>query len=637
MRRALISSVAFLVVLPVLASFSGTDVFIGSVGRGPGAGGSDWYTSVWIHNPGTAPANVVAYLLLRNQTNPSAATQTVIVQPGETRRIDNIVETLFGQTNAFGAMRFTSTNRVLISARIYSKPSGAADSDSAGQSFDGIPSSFAIAAGQSAVVLGVHQTAPLDGSQFRYNYGFVETTGGSGVVHVSASDAAGTTVGAKDYSVGPFEARQFGIVDVVPAVSSTNLRLTIAVTSGTARVIAFGSGIANHSNDPTTFEMSFRDELLAGPAVPTSVTHDTTLTGDGSTGSPLGIAGAGSATAGKVLTANGSGGAAWQSVPGFTLPFVGDAAAPPTGVVFQVTNDSTDLNKWTIGATSHGSASGVLAFTDDGDAVTAQANGSGVGVRAVSNGGIGLFALGSAREGVNASSTNGRGVVATSTNDNGVYAVSSAKEAVKGISSSSHGVWGEAQASGGYGVVAVNTVGNHPALLGTLGFAGDFIGDVRVKGNLSKFSGSFTIDHPLDPEHKTLSHSFVESPDMKNIYDGIVMTDRDGFAAIELPAWFGALNDDFRYQLTVIGRFAQAIVETEIQNNRFTIRTDRPNVKVSWQVTGIRRDPWANAHRIKVEEDKPPEEQGYYLAPEVYDQPPARDVFWAKHPELRRK
>ncbi|HEV2721201.1 MAG TPA: hypothetical protein VG323_14355, partial [Thermoanaerobaculia bacterium] len=251
--------------------------------------------------------------------------------------------------------------------------------------------------------------------------------------------------------------------------------------------------------------------------------------------------------------------------------------------------------------------------------MTAVSN-TAVGLRASSNTSIAILAIGNSREGINTSSFNGRGVVASSTNDNGVYATSGAKEAIKGISSSSHGVWGESHANDSYGVGATNTVGNHPALLGTLGFAGDFVGDVRVKGALSKFSGSFTIDHPLDPEHKTLSHSFVESPDMKNVYDGVVVTDRDGFAAVELPDWFEALNRDFRYQLTCIGRFAQAIVETEVANNRFTIRTDRPNVKVSWQVTGIRHDAWADAHRIKVEEEKPPDEQGYYLAPEVAGQ-----------------
>ena len=40
--------------------------------------------------------------------------------------------------------------------------------------------------------------------------------------------------------------------------------------------------------------------------------------------------------------------------------------------------------------------------------------------------------------------------------------------------------------------------------------------------------------------------------------------------------------------------------------------------KVSWQVTGIRRDAWAEAHRIPVEEDKPESERGHYLHPEAF-------------------
>ena len=137
------------------------------------------------------------------------------------------------------------------------------------------------------------------------------------------------------------------------------------------------------------------------------------------------------------------------------------------------------------------------------------------------------------------------------------------------------------------------------------------VGNLNVTGTLTKGGGSFKIDDPLDAANKTLSHSFVESPDMMNIYNGNVTTDKHGLATVTLPAYFEALNRDFRYQLTVIGQFAQAIVGKEISQNRFIIRTDKPGVKVSWQVTGIRQDAWANAHRIPVEEQKPQKERGY--------------------------
>jgi hypothetical protein len=160
----------------------------------------------------------------------------------------------------------------------------------------------------------------------------------------------------------------------------------------------------------------------------------------------------------------------------------------------------------------------------------------------------------------------------------------------------------------------------------------NFSGNVSIGGSLSKGSGSFKIDHPLDPANRYLYHSFVESPDMMNVYNGNVVTDKNGTATVALPDYFEALNRDFRYQLTVIGQFAQAIVASEINHNQFTIRTDKPKVKVSWQVTGIRHDAYADAHRIQVEEDKPQQEQGHYLHPELFAAPPGQAVGYQARP-----
>jgi trimeric autotransporter adhesin len=157
-------------------------------------------------------------------------------------------------------------------------------------------------------------------------------------------------------------------------------------------------------------------------------------------------------------------------------------------------------------------------------------------------------------------------------------------------------------------------------------------GNVDVRGTLSKGGGSFKIDHPLDPANKYLYHSFVESPDMKNMYDGNITTDGAGQATVTLPDWFETLNRDFRYQLTVIGQFAQAIVASEISGNQFSIRTDKPNVKVSWQVTGTRQDAYANAHRIQVEVDKAPADRGHYLYPELVGAPETERIGYMAVP-----
>ena len=217
-----------------------------------------------------------------------------------------------------------------------------------------------------------------------------------------------------------------------------------------------------------------------------------------------------------------------------------------------------------------------------------------------------------------------------------------AEVGVDGATNTGNAVVGECYGSGGdrrgaflygesdstaYGIIAQGTGTGAGATvygvyataqgMGTLK-AGYFDGDVDVVGTLSKSAGSFKIDDPIDPENKYLYHSFVESPDMMNVYNGNVVTDASGEAVVTLPDYFEALNKDFRYQLTVIGQFAQAIVEKEIDNGGFTIRTDKPNVKVSWQVTGIRNDAYARTHRIPVEVDKPMRVRGTYLQPEAF-------------------
>jgi len=195
--------------------------------------------------------------------------------------------------------------------------------------------------------------------------------------------------------------------------------------------------------------------------------------------------------------------------------------------------------------------------------------------------------------------------------------------------------------NGNYGWIAgadvalqgVNVIsGTSVALAGPL-HAGIFTGNVQIQGNLSasgslsKGSGEFKIDHPLDPENKYLHHSFVESPDMMNIYNGNAILDEHGRAWVELPDWFGALNKDFRYQLTPVGAPGPDLfIAEEVSDNRFQIAGGPPGMKVSWQVTGIRQDAFANAHRIPVEEDKSGKERGKYLHAKAHGFPETMEI-----------
>ncbi len=246
-----------------------------------------------------------------------------------------------------------------------------------------------------------------------------------------------------------------------------------------------------------------------------------------------------------------------------------------------------------------------------------QGNGSGFGplgapaVWADADTSIAVFALSAGNVGVEAisfSATQGIGVFGEA-DDAGI-----ASYGIVGVSvaDDGNGVYGESDGTGG---VPWAIWGN---AFSANSVAGHFDGDIEATGNVGGATKTFRIDHPLHPTDKFLYHSSVESPDMMNIYNGNITTNLNGDATIQLPEYFTALNKDFKYQLTSIGQFSQAIVSEEIADNHFSIKTDKPNIKVSWQVTGVRHDPAALAHPVIVEKDKKGFEIGKYICPEGY-------------------
>lgn len=176
------------------------------------------------------------------------------------------------------------------------------------------------------------------------------------------------------------------------------------------------------------------------------------------------------------------------------------------------------------------------------------------------------------------------------------------------------GTTGGGQARGVYGTAA--------AVNGATAWAGYFAGDVNVTGIVASVAAGSKMDNPVDPANQYLYHAAVESSDMLNIYSGNVILDENGEAWVDLPAWFEALNKEFRYQLTPIGAPGPSLyIAEKIQDNRFKIGGGEPAMEVSWQVTGIRNDPYAQDHRFPVEQVKPEAERGTYLYPQGYGMP----------------
>jgi hypothetical protein len=310
------------------------------------------------------------------------------------------------------------------------------------------------------------------------------------------------------------------------------------------------------------------------------------------------------------LQTTGTGGMFWQ-----ILNTGAGAAQGANKLNFR--NDSSGLDVMTllangqvgIGATTPAN----LAWLE----VDAPQDGSTVGLD--SNGLAGIFGKGATNvSNPNAETDGGVGVVGIGghgTNydgDGGVF------------------VGGSSSSSSGDGLYAA------PGEQNVFHYAGNFDGDLNVTGKIYAGTKDFRIDHPLDPANKYLVHASVESSEMMNIYTGNVTTDAQGEARVQLPEWFEALNTDFRYQLTVIGQFAQAIVSSEVHNHEFAIRSSVPNVKVSWQITGVRQDAFAKANPMVVEEEKDARLKGFYIHPEFYGAPAEKQIEWGRHPQMMK-
>jgi len=360
------------------------------------------------------------------------------------------------------------------------------------------------------------------------------------------------------------------------------------------------------------------------------------------------------ASDGHVLVSDASGNASWQAGAGLALPYSG-------------TTDTDDGTALSVANTGDGGTGG--SFHGEGCGLYASSTAGGTqywhrGIHASISGGASLDdGIGVYVESQSEATTStglwcevsGSGQVGTTHDYRALNAtVNSSAEA----SGSNYGGWFSVVGNASYdncgvkstvsGVSGQNTYGLYAYTAGTVtntsygiyaaangapvNYAGYFAGDVFVSGTLSKSAGSFKIDHPIDPENMYLSHSFVESPDMMNVYNGNVILDGRGEAWVELPEYFEALNRDFRYQLTPVGGAAPDLhIAERISDGRFAIAGGEPGLEVSWQVTGIRRDKFAEEHPIIVEEAKRDVERGKYLNPELYGRPGSDGVHYAEH------
>ncbi|NOG92591.1 MAG: hypothetical protein HND42_05045 [Armatimonadetes bacterium] len=460
-------------------------------------------------------------------------------------------------------------------------------------------------------------------------YGRSSSPSGTGVFGENISNT-GVTYGMWGQTSSP-DGR--GVYGVASATTGTNFGVygRSASPSGTG---VFGENI---SNTGVTYGMWGQTSSPDGRGVYGLASA--------TTGTNFGVYGYTASTDGRGVAGHAS------AATGATYGVIGLSASTSGAGVIGLVTASTGLTTGVIGQSHSPSGRGVYGENTSETGVTYgvhgqaySADGRGVYGRAFHSSGINFGVYGSTI------STSGRGVAGEATAPTGeTYGVfglsaSTGGAGVMGLVTNSvgltTGVVGQSNSSIGRGVYGVatatsgTTVGVRAEVnsmqMGSYGLLGvepsGSAGHAIIANGSFAASGtkSFQIDHPLWPETHFLNHFCTEAPEPLNAYSGNVVTDARGYATVQLPDYFDSINRDFRYQLTVIDDsddFVLAKVVRKIQNNQFVIRTNKPRVEVSWEVKGIRNDPYVRKYGYETEQEKEDEIKGKYLHPELYGMP----------------
>jgi hypothetical protein len=222
-----------------------------------------------------------------------------------------------------------------------------------------------------------------------------------------------------------------------------------------------------------------------------------------------------------------------------------------------------------------------------------------------------------------------------------------------------NGTVGESNYTAGYGASGWNYAATDPGIgtfgQGITGIAGQSTNialsygvysydDGGIYNNLDVgvnfFAGgtkSFRIDNPLDPENKFLIHFCVESPEVLNLYRGMVVLDNNGEAVVILPDYFSSIDINSSYQLTPVGgSMPDLYIKNKITDGQFTIAGGVAGKEVSWTVYSERNDIYLknNPQQRETQPLKTGRYLGKYVYPEGYGQTKEKNILYKQQPIL---
>ena len=235
---------------PLLAGYSGRDLFIPVVGRGPGADGRTFGTTLWLTNVSRRDAAVTLTFLTTRDGKPQQHVSHLELGPAETKLIEELGAETFGVAEAKGALRVQSDRELLANARLSSRMPNETNAREVGMACAGIPAEFAIGPSDAATMQGIAL------GDYRTKLYLVETTGRPIGFSIALLDTRGRELRRRLAYLAGFEHRIVNVHDLFPDVALARGIVRLTGVNGNGRLIAGGAQITTGTADGTFFEMS---------------------------------------------------------------------------------------------------------------------------------------------------------------------------------------------------------------------------------------------------------------------------------------------------------------------------------------------------------------------------------------------
>jgi len=220
-----------------------------------GAADTNWRTDVELHNASDTPAQVTVDLLKHGRDNANPTSESVSLAAGESRRFEDILETLFSFSGK-AALRFhTSGGEVVVSSRTYNllgakRAAALPPGSTFGQYIPAVTEAEAIHRGDTGLLVQLAQSAD-DAAGFRANLALVNARTTPVTVDVEALTADGTSLGAFAVALRPLEYRQLNSVfREVTSAAVDDGYLKVGTTTAGGAFFALASVVDNLTGDP---------------------------------------------------------------------------------------------------------------------------------------------------------------------------------------------------------------------------------------------------------------------------------------------------------------------------------------------------------------------------------------------------